>query len=83
MPKKKKTLKQKMLTDIRHEQERKDLYSFQVPHVPHQPSAPVREEIRPHAISTVHYQYLAADLRKTLFFALFAVLTELIMYYFL
>lgn len=83
MPKKKKTLKQKMLADIRHEQERKDLYSFQVPHVFSQTSAPIREEIHPRAISTVHYQYLAADLRKTLFFTLFAVLTELIIYYFL
>lgn len=82
MPKKKKTLKHKMLADTRREQEIQALYSYEAPRGTDREMKASRA-IKSTAVSTINFQYLASDLRKTLFFTSLVVLIEVTLSYFL
>jgi hypothetical protein len=85
MPKKKKTRKEKMVTDQRREVQQTPLYS--VPDVvvtTKIPSIPTPSHVsKPIAISTTDYHYLAKDLIKTGIFTGAVVVLELALYFIL
>ena len=86
MPKKKKTRKQKILSDLRQQQaivpsthiSFEDKPSEHVTHVQHVPSTPSRI-----SISTSSYAYLSHDLWKTFFLTIIIVIVELALHYFI
>ncbi len=83
MPKKKKTREQKILADKRQTGASESLYTF-TPDLAKsrekQPTATAKQPVA--TISTTSYRYLGPDLRKTFFFTLFIIVSELILYYF-
>lgn len=90
MPKKKKTRKQKELTDVRRHNEPRVTKtatfepSPQTRHVPIATTSPQPEPktistVTPRHISTADYKYLAGDLRKTLFLTFAIVAIELVL----
>jgi hypothetical protein len=79
MPKKKKTLKQKLLSDHRREANNTASYSFVAERLESQskqPIVPSKEHTQ--TISTKSYGYLATDLRKTALFTIGIIVIELV-----
>lgn len=88
MPKKKKTRKQKMLTDSRHQAEKNDVPTQQT--FSYSVESPKRKEttISPkvsvsHAISTSEYSYLSKDLIKTFAVTGIIIFAEILLFFIL
>jgi hypothetical protein len=87
MPKKKKTRKQKALTDVRRQTEPKDIQTATFETKPQTreekdgaPKIAIPQPVRPTTyrnIITTDYHYLAGDLRKTLFLSGAIVILEI------
>lgn len=80
MPKKKKTRKQKIISEMRHREYKTQVIAPKDDiHVSVTPIQPKQEPVQ--AIATQRYSYLYSDLRKTIILTFMIVLTELILGY--
>ncbi len=82
MPKKKKTRQQKILAEKRRETSTMPLYTITSESLPTQAKQPISPVKHTQTISTISYNYLGADLRKTALFTGVIVLIELTLRFF-